>query len=861
MAKRYLVLILLICTCLNAISQETRLLLNNGWKFRHSVDTEWYSARVPGCVHLDQLAHGIIPDPYYGNNEKGLQWIEEQDWVYKTEFEISQKQLSSGEVSLIFEGLDTYTKITLNGKVVANTDNMFRTWKFPVLKMLKEGKNSLEVHFFSAVKKGKSLAAQLSYVLPGDEKVFTRKAQYQYGWDWGPRLVTCGIWRPAYLSLIEKINIENIHIHQRKITTETASLSVNVKVFSSVIMAIKLTVSSDVNDFKKDTLCYLKKGENKFLIPVVLDHPPLWYPNKASGSNLSPLVDFHVEVWKEEKLLEKKNLTTGLRAVELVQQKDSIGKSFYFKINGKEVFVKGANYIPPDNFMSRPDSAYYRKLIEDAQKSNINMLRVWGGGNYEGDYFYQLCDQMGIMVWQDFMFACAMYPGDSGFLNNVTAEARDNIIRLRNHPCIVLWCGNNEIDEGWHNWGWQKQYQYSKADSAGIWKDYLNLFEKILPEQVRQFDPGKPYWPSSPSIGWGHKESLLLGDSHYWGVWWGMEAFETYEKKVPRFMSEYGFQAFPDLNTIYSFTDKQDRYLGSPTLKSHQKHPAGYETITTYMQRDYPVPSTLEDYVYVSQVLQAEGMRKAIEAHRRAKPNCMGTLYWQYNDCWPVVSWSSRDWYGRWKALQYSVKRAFEPLIVSVYPDSTGRIGIYIINDGDYPSEGVLQVSIVDFDGNPCFEKIIQNIGVQVDKNTVIYLEKKDYDSLVSKAGKENCVLHADFCDRSGQHSSNNLYFTQPKHLKLNHNISVDIVTDNVQVEFESHPPRHESWSYSHIHLKAHQLAKNVYLQLEGEDAEFSDNNFDLLPGEEKIIDCKANYNSGIPRNKLKVRSLGEFSP
>ncbi|MHC1707079.1 MAG: glycoside hydrolase family 2 protein [Bacteroidales bacterium] len=842
----------------NLYGQNTTMILEQGWEFRHSVDTDWFPAVVPGCVHLDQMANNIIPDPNYRENHKELLWEEDQDWVYRNSFNLNESQFTSDDIQLVFEGLDTYTGITLNGSPLANTDNMFRTWMFPVKNLLKPGKNILEITFLSAVKKGKEQAVALPYTLPGEEKVFTRKAQYHYGWDWGPRLVTCGIWRPVWLSFISGPSIQNIHIQQKNISFQKAELSINCEI--SAIRELNCTVSVTAANNRKDTAVTLQPGINLISLPFSIENPPLWFPNNMNKGQNPKLTTFDIRLLDHNKLITHSSVKTGLRKIELITDKDSVGESFYFRINGKPVFIKGANYIPPDNFLSRPDSAYYRQMLKDAQLSNMNMLRVWGGGVYESDYFYDLCDELGIMVWQDFMFACAMYPGDKQFLDNVAAEAKDNLTRLRNHPCVVLWCGNNEIDEGWHNWGWQKQYKYSASDSAKIWDDFLQLFTKILPEQVDLYDPGKPYWPSSPSIGWGHKEALLSGDSHYWGVWWGMEPFETYEKKVPRFMSEYGFQGFPDINTINAFTDKQDRYLFSPVLKAHQKHPTGYETIKTYMERDYPVPSGLEDFTYISQVMQSDGITKAIEAHRRAKPNCMGTLYWQYNDCWPVVSWSSRDWFGRWKALQFSVRRAFEPVIVSAYRDSTGRIGAWVINDSEQSIIGSLEINIIDLNGKRLYNKSFPGLEVSTEKNTVRFIEKQDYESIINSAGKGNCLMTADFYYNNNKHIYNTLFFAKPKELNISEDLSIDIKYEPVIVYENPEDPsplKKTVYTKASIKLKAHKLAKNVWLQLNGPDAIFSDNNFDLLPGQEKIIEClPKDIHNDILIYSLKTRTL-----
>jgi beta-mannosidase len=442
------------------------------------------------------------------------------------------------------------------------------------------------------------------------------------------------------------------------------------------------------------------------------------------------------------------------------------------------------------------------------------MLRVWGGGAYPDEDFYKDCDRAGILVWQDFMFACAMYPGNKNFVENVKQEAIEQVKNLRNHPCLALWCGNNEVDEGWHNWGWQKQYKYSKSDSARIWNDYKKLFHEILPAIVKQNDLKTPYWPSSPSIGWGRKESLQQGDSHYWGVWWGNEPFEMYEKKVGRFMSEYGFQGMPSIETFRSFCDSSELDLNSAAVKNHQKHPTGYKTIKDYMERDYVVPKEFEKFIFVSQLLQERGMRTAIEAHRRAKPYCMGTLFWQLNDCWPATSWSAVDFYNRPKAFFYSLKNLYDDVLISVKQDGD-EYNIFIVNDKFHSIDGKLTLSICDFSGKEIF---VKKADIKVIANTsgsYLSLSEKEVKGL----DKEKMYLRCQFISNDETVKKKSLcYFTSPKNLKLQVP-KLDIIYQPVIYGLK---------------IKSDVLVKNIYLQ--SNDNSFSENYFDLEPGEEKEI-------------------------
>jgi len=775
------------------------------WHFRKRGDAKWLKASVPGTVHTDLLQHKSIENPFFGTNEKQLQWIENETWEYETNFTVLAEELKNETIVLQFDGLDTYAEVFLNGKSILKADNMFRTWKIDVKKLLKKGNNTLYIVFEPAVKKGKEEAKKLAYTLPGDEKIFTRKAQYQYGWDWGPRFVTAGIWKQVQLHFQNAAIIQQVKFEQKTLTDNKAEL-----VFITIVDCQKSgKYILKINDKTKNV--FLKKGVNQLSVPYEIQNPKRWWTNGLGEAHLYP---FQITVEKNNAIIDSKKLNIGLRTLELVQEKDQSGKSFYFRLNGVPVFMKGANVIPPDSFLPRATDSVYKNIVQDAVEANMNMLRVWGGGVYGDDVFYEECDKNGILVWQDFMFACAMYPGDEAFLQNVKQEVIDNVNRLQNHPSLALWCGNNESDEGWHNWGWQKQYKYSAADSTKIWNDYKKLFHEVIPKTLDSLLPKEKniYWPSSPSIGWGRKESLLQGDSHYWGVWWGMEPFEVYKKKVGRFMSEYGFQGMPNRETFEAFADQNDLHLNSEAVKSHQKHPTGYQTIQTYMERDYKIPAAFDDYVYVSQLLQAEGMKTAIEAHRRAKPYCMGTLYWQLNDCWPVTSWSSVDYFGNWKAFHYQAKRSFEEVLVSVTEEEE-KYKIYVVSDALTSKKGRLNLQLMTFDGDILWENT-RSVEVEANSSEVYFsIAKKDFENFNPK----QMVLYVqlllpDFVEKRALH-----YFAKPKELQLKAPKIIVSQIDDTTVE-----------------VTANVLAKNVFLK--ADKVKFSDNYFDLLPGEKKEI-------------------------
>jgi beta-mannosidase len=582
----------------------------------------------------------------------------------------------------------------------------------------------------------------------------------------------------------------------------------------------------------------LKEGEHTYLVQVILDEPELWWPTGLGEQKI-----YHLRFQLKSGGSKDETTTSfGIREVRLIREPDGDGETFYFEVNGLPVFMKGANYVPQDNFLTRVDTARYMELIASVVEANMNMLRVWGGGFYENDVFYDLCDEYGILVWQDFMFACAMYPGDDAFMENVRMEAVDNVARLSNHPCIALWCGNNEIDEGWHNWGWQKQFDYSDKDSATIWHDYLRVFHDILPGVVEKYDPGTVYWPSSPMTGWGRDEAYLKGDVHYWGVWWGEEPFSRYHEKVGRFVSEYGFQGMPPVETIQSFggiiRDPASSILhpASSILEAHQKHPRGTELIAKYMARDYHVPDDFEDYVYVSQVMQAEGMGQAFYSHRISQPYCMGTLYWQLNDCWPVTSWSGLDYYGRWKALHYHVKRAYAPLMIRTFQDKNG-LHVFALNDHAEGKELIVNCVLASFNGDTLIlDSSSISLPPQINQR-VYYLEDIPEET-------SDIVFMAQLVFEDSVVSRTFHYFVPPKSMglrapQLNYIIFED---DNGPI----------------IKINSKRLARQVFLEARGSVGRFSDNFFDMAAGETRWIRYTGNLSKDQLMDVIKIKTLYE---
>ncbi|MBD3905335.1 glycoside hydrolase family 2 protein [Chryseobacterium sp. Ch-15] len=802
MNKTILLALLFIQILINAQFSE-RNLSSEKWQFKNSKENKWLTASVPGTVHLDLMENKLIPDPYKDENEKKVQWIENENWDYQTVFKISAKELENQNADLVFYGLDTFSEIYLNGKLLKKTDNMFRTWKIPVKDDLKIGNNILQLKFKSSVNIGKDLAKKVPFTMPESPRSFVRKAQYQFGWDWGPRLVTAGIWKDVKLNFWNQAKIENIKIEQKALTNQRADLNIYAEIYAEKEGKYVFDTDNENHDIA------LRKGLNKISVPFKIENPKLWQPN---GWGKAMIYALKFSLKKNSETIDTKEERIGLRTVELIQEKDEKGKSFYFKVNGNPMYAKGTNWIPSDSFTPRITKEKYKKLIKDCKDANMNMIRVWGGGIYEDDEFYKACDENGILVWQDFMFAGSFYPSDETFLNNVKEEVKDQVNRLQNHPSIALWCGNNEIDEAIVNWGYQKQFKYSKEDSLQVWKDYKKVFHEVIPSAINEFATKDKsiYWESSPSIGWGHKESLTEGDSHYWGVWWGEFPFEIYNEKVPRFASEYGFQGMPSLEAVKSmFSGKSDLSLENPTIKAHEKNARGFEIIQKYMERDYVVPKDFVKYNYVSQLLQARGMQIAVEAHRRAKPYNMGTLYWQLNDCWPVISWSSIDYLGNWKALHYQVKRSFENQVV-LTEDEGDFLNFYAVNDELIKFEEVkLEIKVLQFDG-----KVINDLTTVLGGKILVETLRFNHieiKNLIKYSNKNEVFLKLTLKDKDKKIiAQNNHFFVKPKDLKL--------AKPNIKIK---------KISATEIEISTDILAKDVYLM---GDTHFSDNFFDLLP-------------------------------
>jgi len=853
----FLIIILLFTLRLSSQSQPQKIYLSSNWNFRQADSGRYLPATVPGCVHTDLMVNKLIEDPFWGTNEKMVQWVDKKDWEYQTTFTLTNDILAKQNLELVFDGLDTYAEVWLNDKLILKADNMFRQWRVDCKPWLTES-NTLKVRFLSPIRIGLEKLEANGYALPndnddsktggiGDKKVsvFTRKMQCQYGWDWGPRLITSGIWRPVYLEAWDNARIADVQLVSKAVSEKSAQLTSKIEIESNNAQAAKVYVKMDGEPMAQKEV-HLNKGNNLVILDIDIKNPKLWWSN-----GLGEAYCYKTQVYIETSTsTDYKNINYGIRTLKLIQKPDTAGKSFYFELNGIPVFAKGANYIPSDAFVTRVTPEKYERLISDAANTNMNMLRVWGGGFYENDLFYDLCDKYGIMVWQDFMFACSLYPGDEAFMENVKQEAIYNVKRLRNHACIALWCGNNECQAAWKDWGYEKKFVAKDPKLAEkVWGDYCNLFHHLLYTVVSEYHTEADYWASSPMSSWtpGLNDDKVAqrtdksGDRHYWDVWHGSQPFSKYVELIPRFMSEYGFQSFPEFKTVKTYAPKSsDWSIESEIMMHHQKNGRGNMLIRKYMEEWYKVPAAFENFLYVSSLLQAEGIKTGMEAHRRNMPYCMGSLYWQLNDCWPVASWSSMDYYLRWKALQFYAKKSYAPLLVSPVMDN-GNVKVYIVSDELKTREVSLDIKVVGFGGEILFQGL-KNVRLEPNSSKVYFeAELKD---VVKERNFKNAVLSVSIQSNGKVVSENLLYFLPYKDLVL------------PEPEIKSTFTKTENGYL--ITLKTDKLAKNVFLDFDGSDYTFNDNYFDMMPGSVKYILLKTKTDIANPEQKLKVLTLDQ---
>ena len=842
------------------------------WKMSIVGEGKDYPAIVPGSVYNDLLAAGRIEDPYYRDNEDAALALMGNDFEYTGTFNIDKAGLNDAdEVLLRFNGLDTLADITLNGVNLGSADNMHRTWEYRVLSLLKQGENEIRIIFHSPTKyiaeefKKDPAILGTEDAMNGFPKI--RKGHYMFGWDWGPRLPDAGIWRPVELLKLKKARLTSVYIHQ-DFNGDMSEVRLSVK---AKIAEFKDCVCDNKQDPQECGVSYQCKGskektlrkDNGYDLKVTVSapdgtvlfdradgfdaltikNPELWWPN---GLGEQPLYNVKIELFENAVVLKAAGNSTdnntcdktpidadekriGLRKMEISTAKDEYGSEFAQVVNGVKYFAMGADYIPEDNILSRCNPERTRKLLSDCKTANFNSIRVWGGGLYPEDYFFDICDELGLVVWQDFMFACANYRLTRAFEDNILTELKENIRRLRHHASLGLWCGNNEMEMfvGQGTWGAKNE----------IKSDYVKMYEYLFPRLLEEEDPDRFYWPASPSSGgaFDYPNDPDRGDVHYWEVWHGNKPFTEYRQFYFRYLSEFGFQSFPSMRTIEKFTLPEDRNVFSYVMEKHQRNAAANGKIMNYMEQTFLYPNSLDTLVYASQLLQAEAIRYGVEHFRRNRGRCMGTVYWQLNDCWPVASWASIDYYGRWKALHYFAKRFFAPVLVSCEEeglltqslnvnaepfDVKKSIRLNVTNETMQEKKGVVSWQLRDPAGKVLEEREEE---ITVDALSAKWLEKIDmheaklYENYVSFRFKMDGEVV----------SCGTVLFCAPKHFRFKDpQLKVTVNGDEITVSASAY-------------------AKSVEIRNENDDLILSDNFFDLN-GDSKTVKILQGNADGI---------------
>lgn len=818
----------------------------------YHIPEEWMEAEVPGSVYGTLLKLGKMPDPYYRDNELDATKLMENDFVYETDMEITQEMLACDGVILRFEGIDTLGEVYLNDTLLGHVENMHRVWEYDIRHLAKVGANTVRVLLHSPIK----------YIKEENEKVFTggsneamagyphlRKAHCMYGWDWGPRLPDAGIFRGVNLQLVDSARLDSVYViqyhqgpHMRELCFEESRVQEPLSVpvpetrggsLQVQVDSVRLEMQMDLEVFREDEeisavitvtspdgTVYGQSSDGS----ITIKHPRLWWPN---GYGEQPLYTVQaLLLGSDGRLLDVWERQIGLRTMTMDIRKDQWGNQFAHQVNGVDIFAMGADYIPEDNLLSRVTKERTEKLLQAAVEAGHNSIRVWGGGYYPDDHFYDTCDRLGLIVWQDFMYACSSYELSRAFEENIRAETLENVRRIRHHACLGLWCGNNEMETQTLDKCWkpsQKQFY-----------DYIKLFEYIIPEILRQEDPHTFYWPSSPSSGgnFDNPWDENRGDVHYWDVWHGNKPFTEYRKFRFRYLSEFGFQSFPCLETVESFTEPEDRNIFSRVMEMHQRNVAANGKILNYLSATYLYPADFDRLLYASQLLQMEAIRYGVEHFRRHRGHCMGAVVWQLNDIWPVASWASIDYFGRWKALHYAEKRMFAPVLLSCQeagelsqrpyciaepgPMETS-VRLCISNETRETVEGICRWQLRGYRGDVLSEG---ESGVTVGPLESLWLDKTDFTDYPGLNVREMYFSYQ--LEVKGEIlSEGTSLFTAPKHFRF--------ADPGLTLRREGDT----------LILRAEHFAKSVEIWGDGENGgsyvRLSDNYFDMNPGEKRV--------------------------
>lgn len=793
-----------------------KICLNEKWCIRCTEDEKYFYSNVPATVADTLYRNGEINDPYYGENEWETYDILKKDYEFTNTFAVTDEILNDDQVLLKCEGIDTAADIYVNGNFVSFVDDMHRTYEFNVKSILTVGENNIKILFYSNIEYALAQHAKEPYYSTSDTVdgfSLVRKAHSAYGWDWGPKLPDMGIWRDISIVSYSQAKFEDIYIRQKH-SDGRVELQFDVQIgkFGDAAVDMDINIMAPNGEELK---IKTENAEEKVSCCVLIENPELWW---CRGFGKQPLYDVYFTLKSNEEVLETRQMRIGLRTLTVRREKDRWGESFEFCINGVSVFAMGANYIPEDSIYPRCSKERSRKLIEQCVKANYNSIRVWGGGYFCEDYFYDLCDEYGLMVWQDLLFACGVYRLHRNFIENVVEETKDNVKRLRHHASIALWCGNNELEWGWS--GWDMGFGNKLSDKA----DYLKLFEWILPETVREIDPDRFYWLASPSSGGSFDEpnDQNRGDVHYWEVWHRLKHFTEYRKYYFRFCSEFGFQSFPSEKTINAFAKEEDKNIFSPVMENHQKNGGANGLILYYLSANFLYPSNFDTLVYVSQILQAEAIRYGVEHWRSNRGRCMGSLYWQVNDCWPVASWSSIDYFYRWKPLHYYAKKFYAPLLLSVLEDK-GIVKFVISNETRDKASIKAVWRLRDNKGN-----IIEEYSAECEAPA---LEAKEFAAadftrvLECREDARTQYLEYKLLREEEEISCGSLLFCRPKHFEFQ--------DPGITYSVEEREDRY------FITFNTENYAKYVTIDIAGFDFVASENCFDISKGESKIIEVK----------------------
>lgn len=695
------------------------------WEVFHPIKKEWIKYGKSGSIQELLIQRGELPDPFIGENESKFTWIENHQWQFRSRFVVSDVIMKSQYIDLHLPFVDTYAKISLNDTVILQTSNAFVPYRIHIKDGLRLDTNWITALFTSPVQYHATSKEENEIFYPAPNDVgnpqvapLTRKPQYQFGWDWALRMNTIGFLKPVTIETYDFGRIINTKVETQQILSDTANMLLTVQ-FSTDLNGKVLIESNRLGSLKD-----VEIEHGKIDFPFEIFQPKLWWPRGQGESYLyRDKLYFYTTYGK---LIDSISVSYGVRTSQLIQERDSVGTSYFFKINNRPIFCKGANYIPQDVFPSRVTKEKIKTMVLAMVEANFNIVRVWGGGYYPDDYFYELCDQYGIMVWQDFMFACAMYPADELFLVNVEKELKYQVPRIASHPCVIQFNGNNEVDVAWKNWGFQNKYQISSRNQKLIQDSYVKLFKVLIPTIVRE-NCMIPYIHTSPLGHWTNKEEYPHGTQHYWGVWHGKDKMEDFGFKSGRFNAEYGFQSFPEYSTLASFSKQKDWSLESSVMKQHQKSYVGNGMIKKHSDLLFGEARNFDEFVYFSQLTQAKAVSIAVSAHRLSAPICMGTIYWQLNDCWPAPTWSSIDYYGNWKALHYQVKEDYQDVTVLEKTEIIGKEKYYFISDLPKSFSTNLNYTVLKLNGDVVYTNSIPLDISGINKEVATELQKDNY--------------------------------------------------------------------------------------------------------------------------------------